>query len=442
MGRNFTPEVLQALDAPFRNALAPRQGLVFDGTGVTTFVNVPALGTRDFSVAWVFNAASFAGTQNFIGGPLSGQFALRYAGGAFYTSKFNAADNAPRTVALAAGTTYSLVYVRSGTTATYYLDGVSVATSPDAQDYTTGSQGLGGINGTAFNGGLSLLGIYNRALSATEVSALYREGAPAAADYNAASNTALAGSDLSTWTAAGTASIVSGTATVGVATNWVYKASILQTGKRYRIVATTVTGSIKLYDENISLASGVPVEFTATNGAGTLILHSASTGTVAGVSVYPVGLLCAPESNAPGNGLVWNDQSGNGAHILLPHVSGKMTGVTWALPGGGRNSVGGTTNTLGNQQIFGAGCVVFDAVGGNPTCRIARVFARARTGTPSVTLGYSSGGNQYATATTLAIGWKVVAAGAESVAATTSLWAGSSSADVVEWRVMIEPIKV
>lgn len=480
--RNINSETTRAIVAQDRNALAPRQGLSFNGYPVSATATLgSAIGASDASIEFeidvpnanpsavktAFHLASgrSEGTAYEIALTLltSGQLIFFFRGATGGDSRY--AGVTSNLVTTWGGQRIKGMITRTGATLAIKINDVTVAytevtagTPPAWSAAWTGILLTLGQHGVSYSwDGFLAIRIWNRLLTATEQTHLYQNGAPAAGDYRdpaqpfGTSIITGANSDFSAagaWNRAANVSLSGGKQVyAGAPNNYATVGTSMVRGKRYRLTVDidANAGNVVVDDGGTALYGTLTgtgtktLDFTAT---GTLFeIYATATATIDNVLIYPIGLLCAPESNAPGNGLVWNDRSGNDAHILLPHVSGKMTGVTWALPGGGRNSVSGTTNTLGNQQIFGAGSVVFDAVGGNPTCRIARVFARARTGTPSVTLGYTSGGNQYATATTLAVGWKVVAAGAESIAATTSLWAGSSSADVVEWMVMIEPIK-
>jgi hypothetical protein len=338
------------------NASAPRNGLSFSGSAVSATATLgSAIGASDASIEFeidvptanpsALKTAFHLATARVEGTPYeialslltSGQLIFFFRGASGGDSRYAAITS--NLVTTWGGQRIKGVITRTGATLAIKINDVTAAytevtagTPPAWSAAWTGTLLTLGQHGLSYSwNGFLAIRIWNRLLAADEQTNLYRTSSPAGANYNAASNTALAGSDLSTWTAAGTATIVSGTATVGVVPNWVYKASLLQTGKRYRIVATTVTGSVKLYDENISLASGVPVDFTAINGAGTLILSSASTGTVAGVSVYPIGLLLAPDAAQSGGGLTWYDTSGNAANITLP-----ATGVTWNVPTSGR----------------------------------------------------------------------------------------------------------
>jgi len=90
-------------------------------------------------------------------------------------------------------TWYNIVYTNDGTTAKYYLNGalVNSVASPDPAQLL-GNVAFGRMNhpaNDAFNGDLDDIGIWNRALSACEVNALYT-GIPAASfAYNALQDT-------------------------------------------------------------------------------------------------------------------------------------------------------------------------------------------------------------------------------------------------------------
>jgi hypothetical protein len=134
-----------------------------------------------------------------------------------------------------------------------------------------------------------------------------------------------------------------------------------------------------------------------------------------------------------GFGLQLKDASTNKLHATITpagvtHVVAKNS--TW---------VRFTTSTSGNELAMGASALL------PATCWIRQAFARARTNTPSYTLGTASGGTQIVASTALSTTWKQltivqtagtnIAAGAV-VTANSPIYGGSSSVDVVE--VMIE----
>lgn len=277
--------------------------------------------------------------------------------------------------------------------------------------------------------------------------AVYQTGSFPASDFNnggtAISNSTFVGTGVSGASATGFA-FSSGSGQYVISS--LGGASAIKKGQRIRVSGTlTGTGTVSdVYIESASagvggsiLASGAfSMELTCGTGptaTGLVMACNAGSFTISGLTVTRLGLLVAPESNAPGNGYLWNDQSGNGAHILLPG-----SGVSWTLPSNAQNVIRGKSNTNGNQQLFGADCIPFGTV----STRITRILAKARSGAPAVTLGYISGGNQYGTTTTLAAYWKDVTLGAEAIAQTSSLWAGSNSTDIVDWVIFTQPISV
>jgi len=140
--------------------------------------------------------------------------------------------------------------------------------------------------------------------------------------------------------------------------------------------------------------------------------------------------LVCPDPMQPGNGLTWGDRSGNGAHILLP-----ASGVDWLLPSAAVNKLRGTTSTSGNQQLLGGPTL-------NANTQITRVRARSRSGTPSITLGTASGGSQIVASVALSTTWKdlTIALTGGIISTASSVWVGSSTADVVEIDLTHEPL--
>jgi hypothetical protein len=155
-----------------RNGLAPRQGLVYDGTASSTVANVPAFGMADFTVALVFNPSSTAGL---IGGNAS-SFTLQYNGSNLTAGKVNVVDLTAGGATITQGLNTFVTYRRTGGQGYYGVNGVEALPITDGQDYTVATNVLGArIGGTdVLTGKIGLIGIYNRALSAAEVLALYQ----------------------------------------------------------------------------------------------------------------------------------------------------------------------------------------------------------------------------------------------------------------------------
>ena len=335
-------------------ARAARQGLVSDGTAGATVASVPAFGTSDFTVAAWVNPVATGSTQYIFSGG-STAFGLRLLnGGTIQTTKMGTADNTASSGTLTAGKSALVVYTRSGTTGTYYINGVSAGTTTDSQDYWTGS--------------ILTPIAENRALSAAEVLALYEAGVPSGGDYNNASNTNL---NSSTVTTAGSGSVTGASATGFAATAtgafWVRTAPVFSIikGAKYRVsfTASSLTGTwnayISLFNTAIdsalypvsSGANSFEMVANVTRTTNEVIEFSSigpSTLTVSGLSVQPLGLLLAPDAAQTGGGLVWYDTSGNAANITLP-----ASGVTWNVPSSLKTATGWTFG--GNLTVSGTG---------------------------------------------------------------------------------------
>ena len=335
-------------------ARAARQGLVFDGTSGAT-VSVPAFGTAAYSVAaWVNPSALPAAQVAIFGGTTNSSSLFLKSNGTLVTSKVGVADVTPSTGTVTARKFSLVVYIRTGTTGTYYIDGIAAGTTTDSNDYSVATTliGAASISSTyVWSGNLSVA-IYNRALSAAEVVSLYESGVPAGSDYNNAGTTDIKPS-------AGTYAFWFGTGSISAATASSFTiaagASSLAvrnvsgtfsavTGKRYRatIVASGLTSAAdfgsqgftsNLSSGNISNGTNV-IEFTATSTASGYFaistISSTAGGSISISSIQALGLLLAPDAAQSGGGLTWYDTSGNAANITLP-----ATGVSWNVPTSG-----------------------------------------------------------------------------------------------------------
>jgi hypothetical protein len=350
------------------SARAPRQGLVFDGTGSPT-VTVPAVGTADFSIGfWVTPNTSVA-----YGGILSS-----VNGGVYLISLTPKILNESSAVVVSANAALTLsknsnvVYTRSGTTGTWYINGIAAGSGTDSTNYSVAWSYIG----STLVGTLGGLNLYNRALSATEVVALYEAGAPSGADYNSASSTNIITGDAWYTTVQGGTAISSGVATITTPGNLLGRANAVTVGKRYRvsvnITASTGGAAVRLYEITTgtnrvigSSAGTNTLEFTATS-AGQYFNISAGTATFDTISIIPLGLLLAPDAAQAGGGLTWYDTSGNAANITLP-----ASGVSWNVPTSGYVTSGSSLNLAAggtNQNITltpsGTGAVVANTASG------------------------------------------------------------------------------
>jgi hypothetical protein len=306
-------------------------------------------------------------------------------------------------------------------------------------------------------GKIGLIGIYNRALSAAEVLALYQSGAPAALDYNEASQLANGtfGNGVAPYTTFSAASATGFTAAISSATSAtaasaLNKTTTLRAGQSVRVTVNVsfVAGSaITAYLHSgaygagdarsnvVSLASGNNTFVLTANNAGAptyLVIgnnpfSTATSVVISGVTITPLGLLLAPDSNNTGAGLEWLDVSGNRAHIVLP-----TSGVSWSLPSSQQIVIEASTSTNGNQQLGGASLI--DA---NKQWRIQSWTVNS-TGTPTISLGNVSAGAQFVSGAVMASGNNDITL-VTRFPSTANLWVNSNSTATLIHRIVLAP---
>jgi hypothetical protein len=244
---------------------------------------------------------------------------------------------------LQANTVYCVTAVRASGVTTIYLNGVSNGSGTLATNYTNA---IGGLTVMPSAGFIGTPLIYNRALSAAEVLALYESGAPAQADYNNANYTSLITGDNSTfatdtgyWTKANGATIGSGSCVLPNGTSYIGRANVVTVGRRYRVQLTNTagTGNVAVFIGDGTLittpyAASMTFEGIATTN-GNITIGTSSNVTIDTLTVIPLGLLLAPDANQPGGGTSWYDTSGNNATITLP-----ASGVSWNVRTSGKTA--------------------------------------------------------------------------------------------------------
>jgi hypothetical protein len=433
-----------------RNGLAPAQGLVFDGTTAAT-VAVPAM--TDGTVAFWINAPAYSGTNPFPVVGAIGSYSTIYVN----TSGAIANEGLSQSTSLLPAGVWSFGAVtKSGTTVTYYVNGIAAGSQTQAQSWNASSK-IGPLSGSTYPATLRPPVILNRALSAAEVLALYQQGAPAAADYNGVLSNVNLLTAGGPWTnynssfnvafASADGSTVSGTSSTGI--GYVYTPITLTAGSRYRITgtATGVTGS------TLYVSTTAPILSSPQQGIGTIPLGTSeinfsweeTTGgsrsfvvnTVSAIAtsfaltnlrVWKDGLLLAPDSNNAGAGLEWLDVSGNRAHIVLP-----TSGVSWSLPSSQQIVIEASTSTNGNQQLGGASLIDV-----NKQWRIQSWTVNCSTGTPTISLGNVSAGAQYNAAAVLAAGNNDITL-VTRFPSTANLWVNSNSTATLIHRITLVP---
>ena len=450
-----TPANAAMAVAAQRNGLAPAQGLAFDETTGAT-INA-TIGNGDFSVFLDVNPAAISEYKwIFHGG--SNAFGLFMNSGSYLiqSSLVAVGDNTASTGALTVGITSRIGYVKSGNNATYYINGVAAGTTTDSRNYSGATTSLGGTS-HFFKGILRPIGIYNRALSAAEVLALYQTGAVASADYNGVlSNVNLltAGGPWTNYSssfnvafASADESTVSGTSSAGI--GYAYTPITLTAGSRYRVTgtATGVTGAALYVSTTTPNISGPQVGIgtiplgtseinlswvETTGGSRAFVVNAisavATSFALTNLRVWKDGLLLAPDANNAGAGLQWLDVSGNRAHIVLP-----TAGVKWSLPSSQQIVIEASTSTNGNQQLGGASLI--DA---NKQWRIQSWTVNCSTGTPTISLGNVSAGTQYVSGAVMAAGNNDITLLAR-FPSTANLWASSTTTATLIHRIVLVP---
>ncbi len=344
-------------------ARAARQGLVFNGTTIAENVALPAFGTSDFTFsAWVYQPTLAAAYLCSSTGGADDVFMYLSGTGTFQWWSNGVARATSSAGSISAGKWTLLTATRTGGTTTLYANGVSVGSGADTQNITSSINRLGGrSNSTNILNGTLIPVVYNRALSAAEVVALYEAGVPSGADYNSASNTSKltgANSDFSSagnWTVTGATTISGGKLNLSNGDQAYCTPGTINVpvGGKFRVTLTVdsiTAGSVQVYTGsiggwvNIATTAGTfTQEFTFSAASGpTPNLNLKSTGGNAVVDTalyYQIGLLLAPDAAQAGGGLTWYDTSGNAANITLP-----ASGVTWNVPFAGYVTAPTTTN--------------------------------------------------------------------------------------------------
>ena len=172
------------------SARAPRQGLVFDGTAGATFTEQTLTGPH--TIRFIINSSFDTVNRRYV----------VWKGGSYGVGVSTAGEGrklfvegsilALSNTTLVANKTYDCSIVYNGSVVTFYLNGLADGTTAAI---TTGNANT--ILASSQSATIQGVAIYNRALSAAEVVALYETGAPSGADYNSASNTAI---NTSAWT--------------------------------------------------------------------------------------------------------------------------------------------------------------------------------------------------------------------------------------------------
>lgn len=218
-GYGITDAATQSALAQTSNSRAPMPGLVFDGSAGTTLTGVPALGAY-WTVSAHVNVAAIPSTLYPITGGGTGAAVVYIS----HELAVILTDNTGLSVVgptIAVGKSYNVAVVHDAANAYFYLDGALAATVADANTYSGAITSVGSDSSFKYAGAVFSVCLYNRALSAAEVATLYRDGVPAASDFNNASATPFYAADFSAGTygwhdnAAGSCAVVGGVSAPG-----------------------------------------------------------------------------------------------------------------------------------------------------------------------------------------------------------------------------------
>ena len=153
----------------------------FDGQNYFSSTGNAVLGTSDFSVAGWVNATNLDSSQKmyYVGG--SNGFTISLMDGILHTANADVADLYDfNSSDITNNSWFHLLVKRSGAIFTAYVNGQSIGThdSGDIIEFTGDSQFVGAYIGGGYNleGQIDAVGIWNRALSDSEVAALYNNG--------------------------------------------------------------------------------------------------------------------------------------------------------------------------------------------------------------------------------------------------------------------------
>jgi len=332
---------------------AGAQGLAFSGGNGT--LSVPL--SSPFSLRFIANPDSISSVYGAIGvnGAAAGNVIFENG-----IPKINSTSGGYKSAVASASVGISdvWVYTHSGTTGTWYKNGVVTWTGADAGTYVDSIVAIGtDIGANKFFGTISGFTPYNRALSAAEVKALFETGGPSAADLPATpAGTALVTGDNSTfasdtgfWSKANGASIA-GTCVLPNTGNISSPILAKGTAYRYSITLTTNTGTVRVYNGTSGgssiVGTGTFIGEVSDGDVGNLYIHATvGNAVVTSFTWTPIGCLAAYSPHQPGRGRTMRDVSGHGADITW------TTGVNWSIPDSSTISLG--TNPALQATIAG-----------------------------------------------------------------------------------------
>lgn len=150
-----------------------RRWYEFDGVNdYVTLPTIPAFGTGDFSTTTVINIKELKNWNCIIGGADNTFGLMINSSGQITSWKVGVANIGTSTGTISIGTEFKVGYSRSGTTGTFYINGVASGTCTDNYNYTVANTLLGEYKTGSenwFSGSISLVRIFNYALTPTQI---------------------------------------------------------------------------------------------------------------------------------------------------------------------------------------------------------------------------------------------------------------------------------
>ncbi len=380
-----------------RNALAPRGGLAFDGTaGAFAYSNIAtqALGTDDFSFVWhgiprpVPAGASQAplwGFSNSTSGTGLFRAYLESSGLSVEITNSGATGGRIKTYSgfpSFVGKPTSVVFTRTGSTVTLFVNGVSVTLADSAygsslpawsDNITQSYIQIGRTNASNHISAHTVfsMSLYNFALTQADVTEIYERGGAvperfkfgSQADFTAA--VPCSNNSFSAFTGATTGGFSATHASAGERYGGKTLNRAFQVGQVYRMAFTLTVNSgatpnfisfdggafnFAMNSGFITLAAGantVDVVITRGNTASAFYFHLGAAGdfTIAGWTIKQLGAVCHFDGDSDGIGYQWHDQSTNILDATLT-----TSGVSWTKPAS-RGYVRGTLSWSGTHEF-------------------------------------------------------------------------------------------
>ena len=358
------------------NNRAPAQGLGFTGRLGVSFNSNVVFGLSDFTFSAIINSSSISpSTYTYIFGGLNGCLSIAFNTNGVRFIKVNVEEAGVANYNFLPNRSYHITVTRSSLTRKTYVNGLLIDSVNDPRNYNGITKILNSYN---YVGDLPTLCsihsplIYNRGLSEDEVQYIYDNIAPQELDYNNATGSPAICTSFSIYFGGGgTLSSVTSTGfnlsySTGnipyVAGDYTLKSGL---GNKFRLSFSLTRNSgdsvsvIQMPSDGegqaieqlsgLNPAYGVETSYTFELSSNVYIYDpkfffvptngAAANFSINNFSVYPLGVVFAPEANQLGAGLKWYDTSGNLASVDLSEGE-----IYWIIPFSGNISSNSNLN--------------------------------------------------------------------------------------------------